>query len=47
MAYAEQHDIPVDFAKQGKKSPYSMDANLLHISYEGDISGRPLGRARR
>jgi argininosuccinate synthase len=35
MAYAEQHDIPVDFAKQGKKSPYSMDANLLHISYEG------------
>ncbi|AGA34297.1 Argininosuccinate synthase [Thioalkalivibrio nitratireducens DSM 14787] len=35
MAYAEQHAIPVDFAKQGKKSPYSMDANLLHISYEG------------
>ena len=35
MAYAEQHGIPVDFAKQGKKSPYSMDANLLHISYEG------------
>jgi argininosuccinate synthase len=36
MAYAEQHDIPVDFAKKSKKSPYSMDANLLHISYEGD-----------
>ncbi len=35
MAYAKEHDIPVDFAKQGKKSPYSMDANLLHISYEG------------
>ena len=35
MAYAEEHGIPVDFAKQGKKSPYSMDANLLHISYEG------------
>jgi argininosuccinate synthase len=35
MAYAEQHGIPVDFAKKGKKSPYSMDANLLHISYEG------------
>ncbi|AHE99324.1 argininosuccinate synthase [Thioalkalivibrio paradoxus] len=35
MAYAERHGIPVDFAKQGKKSPYSMDANLLHISYEG------------
>ena len=35
MAYAEQHGIPVDFAKKGTKSPYSMDANLLHISYEG------------
>ncbi|MGK0673707.1 MAG: argininosuccinate synthase [Halothiobacillaceae bacterium] len=35
MAYAEQHGIPVDFAKGTKKSPYSMDANLLHISYEG------------
>jgi argininosuccinate synthase len=35
MAYAEQHGIPVDFAKGKKKSPYSMDANLLHISYEG------------
>ena len=34
MAYCKQHDIPVDFAS-GKKSPYSMDANLLHISYEG------------
>jgi argininosuccinate synthase len=35
MSYAKQHNIPVDFAKAGKKSPYSMDANLLHISYEG------------
>ncbi|MDX9766729.1 MAG: argininosuccinate synthase [Ectothiorhodospiraceae bacterium] len=35
MAYAAKHAIPVDFAKAGKKSPYSMDANLLHISYEG------------
>ncbi|WP_028484986.1 argininosuccinate synthase [Thioalkalivibrio sp. ALE17] len=35
MAYAEQHNIPVDYAKKGTKSPYSMDANLLHISYEG------------
>ena len=34
MAYAEKHDIPIE-KKQGKKSPYSMDANLLHISYEG------------
>ncbi|OQX12659.1 MAG: argininosuccinate synthase [Thiothrix lacustris] len=35
MQYAEKHNIPVDFKKAGKKSPYSMDANLLHISYEG------------
>ncbi len=33
LAYAEQHGIPIQ--KQGKKSPYSMDANALHISYEG------------
>ncbi|EIK54126.1 argininosuccinate synthase [Stutzerimonas stutzeri TS44] len=37
MAYAEKAKIPVDFAKAGKKSPYSMDANLLHISYEGGV----------
>ena len=35
MAYCEEHDIPVDYANSKKKSPYSMDANLLHISYEG------------
>jgi len=36
MKYAEENGIDIDYAKQGKKSPYSMDANLLHISYEGD-----------
>jgi argininosuccinate synthase len=41
MDYAAQHGIAVDFARQGKKSPYSMDANLLHISYEGDILEDP------
>ncbi len=41
MQYAETHNIPVDFAKKGKKSPYSMDANLLHISYEGGILEDP------
>ena len=41
MAYAAEHGIEVDFAKAGKKSPYSMDANLLHISYEGDILEDP------
>ena len=41
MNYASEHGIEVDFAKQGKKSPYSMDANLLHISYEGGILEDP------
>ena len=41
MDYAEKHGIPVDFAKKGKKSPYSMDANLLHISYEGGVLEDP------
>jgi argininosuccinate synthase len=40
MAYAEKHNIPVE-NKQGKKSPYSMDANSLHISYEGGILEDP------
>jgi argininosuccinate synthase len=35
LAYAEQHGIPVEMKRKGSKSPYSMDANLLHISYEG------------
>lgn len=33
LAYAKKAGIPIENAK--KKSPYSMDANLLHISYEG------------
>lgn len=40
MAYCETHGIEVE-KKKGKKSPYSMDANLLHISYEGDILEDP------
>lgn len=34
MAYAAERDIPIE-QKLGTKSPYSMDANLLHVSYEG------------
>ncbi|WP_394168893.1 argininosuccinate synthase [Saccharospirillum alexandrii] len=45
MAYCEDHQIPVDFNKKGKKSPYSMDANLLHISYEGGILEDPWAEA--
>ena len=40
LAYAEKHNIPVEM-KKGKTSPYSMDANLLHISYEGRILEDP------
>ena len=41
MDYCAEHDIPVDFNQAGKKSPYSMDANLLHISYESGILEDP------
>ena len=41
MDYCETHQIPVDFSGNKKKSPYSMDANLLHISYEGGVLENP------
>ena len=40
LAYAADHDIPIE-GKQGSGSPYSMDANLLHISYEGGVLEDP------
>ena len=45
MAYCAERDIPVDYAAGKKKSPYSMDANLLHISYEGGILEDPWAEA--
>lgn len=39
LAYAESAGIMID--KKPNKSPYSMDANLLHISYEGQILENP------
>jgi argininosuccinate synthase len=45
MDYCAQHNIPVDYASGKKKSPYSMDANLLHISYEGGILEDPWAEA--
>ena len=45
MAYCESRDIPVDFSSAKKKSPYSMDANLLHISYEGGVLEDPWAEA--
>ena len=42
LAYADRHGIPVDFKKRkGGGAPYSMDANLLHISYEGGVLEDP------
>jgi len=41
LAYADKHGIPVDFKKRKGGAPYSMDANLLHISYEGGILEDP------
>ncbi|MFA9460381.1 argininosuccinate synthase [Thiohalorhabdus methylotrophus] len=41
LAYAEQHGIPIEGKKEGGGSPYSMDANLLHISYEGGVLEDP------
>ncbi len=41
MDYCEQRQIPVDYRRGEKKSPYSMDANLLHISFEGGILEDP------
>ena len=41
LAYADKHGIPVDFKKRQGGAPYSMDANLLHISYEGGILEDP------
>ncbi len=41
LAYADKHGIPVDFKKRNGGAPYSMDANLLHISYEGGILEDP------
>ena len=42
LAYADKHGIPVDYKKRkGGGAPYSMDANLLHVSYEGGILEDP------
>lgn len=38
IAYAEQHRIPITASKE---KPYSMDRNLMHISYEGGILEDP------
>jgi argininosuccinate synthase len=41
LSYAEEHGINIEKKKQGQESPYSMDANLLHISYEGLVLEDP------
>ena len=44
VEYAEAHNIPVPRDKRGE-AQYSMDANLLHISYEGRILEDPWAEA--
>lgn len=44
LAYCEERNIPVEMKKKGS-SPYSMDANLLHISYEGRVLEDPWAEA--
>ena len=41
LAYAQKHGIPVEYKRKQGGAPYSMDANLLHISYEGGILEDP------
>ena len=45
MNYAEKHSIPVDMKHKQGGSPYSMDANLLHISFEGRHLENPAAEA--
>jgi argininosuccinate synthase len=45
LSYAEKHGIPIEMKHQEGGSPYSMDANLLHISYEGRALENPAQEA--
>ncbi len=41
LKYAAKHGIPVEYQRKKGGAPYSMDANLLHVSYEGGILEDP------
>nr|WP_314899701.1 argininosuccinate synthase [uncultured Deefgea sp.] len=45
LAYAEKNNIPVDMKHKNGGAPYSMDANLLHISFEGRHLENPSAEA--
>ena len=45
LAYAAKHGIPIEMKHKRGGSPYSMDANLLHISYEGRHLENPAAEA--
>ena len=45
LAYAEKHSIPIEMKHKQGGSPYSMDANLLHISFEGRHLENPAAEA--
>ena len=41
IRFCEKHQIEVDMKSGENPSPYSMDANILHISYEGGLLENP------
>jgi argininosuccinate synthase len=45
LAYAEKHGIPIEMKHKKGGAPYSMDANLLHISFEGRHLEEPKAEA--
>ena len=45
LAYAEKNGIPIEMKHKQGGSPYSMDANLLHISFEGRHLENPAAEA--
>jgi argininosuccinate synthase len=45
LAYAEKAGIPIEMKHKQGGSPYSMDANLLHISFEGRHLENPAAEA--
>ena len=36
LAYAEAHNVPIDYKSEENPYPYSMDWNIWHLSHEGD-----------
>jgi len=41
LAYAEAHNVPIDYKSEENPYPYSMDWNIWHLSHEGDDLENP------